>query len=168
MITNGLYADVLKLGHHGSKTSTSGAFLNKVNPDYAVISCGMENSYGHPHKETLNKLHSKGVKIFRTDEQGTVIATSDGSEISWSTQPSATNKAGQSTGIQESAKEAKSTEATIAPAQAKAITYVLNTKTKKFHLPTCGSLPTTNRENTDESRDEVIADGYVPCKKCNP
>ena len=45
---------------------------------------------------------------------------------------------------------------------------MLNTKTKKFHLPTCGALPTTNRENTDMSRDEVIADGYVPCKKCNP
>lgn len=163
-----LSADVLKLGHHGSKTSTSGAFLNKVNPEYAVISCGMGNSYGHPHKETLNKLHSKGVKILRTDEQGTVIATSDGTDITWSTQPSTTNKAGQLTGTQESAKEAKSTEATIASAQAKAITYVLNTKTKKFHLPTCGSLPTTNRENTDESRDEVIADGYVPCKKCNP
>lgn len=163
-----LSADVLKLGHHGSKTSTSGAFLNKVNPEYAVISCGMGNSYGHPHKETLNKLNSKGVKILRTDEQGTVIATSDGTDITWSTQPSTTNKAGQLTGTQESAKEAKSTEATIAPAQAKAITYVLNTKTKKFHLPTCGSLPTTNRENTDESRDEVIADGYVPCKKCKP
>ena len=136
-----LSADVLKLGHHGSKTSTSGTFLNKVNPDYAVISCGMGNSYGHPHKEALNKLHSKGVKIFRTDEQGTVIATSDGTDITWSTQPSTTNKA---------------------------ITYVLNTKTKKFHLPTCGSLPTTNRENTNESRDEVISDGYAPCKRCNP
>ena len=100
-----LSADVLKLGHHGSKTSTSGAFLNKVNPEYAVISCGMGNSYGHPHKETLNKLHSKGVKILRTDEQGTVIATSDGTDITWSTQPSTTNKAGQLTGTQESAKE---------------------------------------------------------------
>lgn len=163
-----LSADVLKLGHHGSKTSTSGAFLNKVNPEYAVISCGMGNSYGHPHKETLNKLHSKGIKVFRTDEQGTIIATSDGINIKWSTQPSTTNKAGQSTGEQESAKETKSAEATIAPAQVKAITYVLNTKTKKFHLPTCGSLPTTNRENSDMSRDEVISEGYVPCKKCNP
>lgn len=80
--------------------------MNKVNPEYAVISCGMGNSYGHPHKETLNKLHSKGVKILRTDEQGTVIATSDGTDITWSTQPSTTNKAGQLTGTQESAKEA--------------------------------------------------------------
>lgn len=164
-----LSADVLKLGHHGSKTATSGAFLNKVNPDYAVISCGMGNSYGHPHKETLNKLYSKGIKIFRTDEQGTVIATSDGTDITWSTQPSTTNKAGlNGKAPQESSEALKSTEETLAAAQAKAITYVLNTKTKKFHLPTCGALPTTNRENTDMSRDEVIADGYVPCKKCNP
>ena len=158
--------DVLKLGHHGSKTSTSGAFLEKVNPEYAVISCGLGNSYGHPTEETLNKLRYNGVKVFRTDEQGTIIATSDGTDISWSTQPSTSNKAGVPAEKTNEASESK--EETTAQAQAKTVTYVLNTKTKKFHLPSCGSLPTTNRAYTDESRDEVIADGYVPCKRCNP
>ncbi|EKN41272.1 hypothetical protein CFSAN001627_14303 [Clostridium botulinum CFSAN001627] len=75
--------DVLKLGHHGSKTSTTQAFLNKVNPKYAVVSCGKNNSYKHPHQETLNKLKAKNIKVYRTDEAGTIIATSNGSSLSF-------------------------------------------------------------------------------------
>ncbi len=90
-------ADVLKVGHHGSRTASSEAFLQAVEPTYAVISCGQDNSYGHPHAETLNKLRSMGVKVFRTDEQGTVVATSDGHEISWNCAPSDTWKAGENT-----------------------------------------------------------------------
>lgn len=78
-------ADVLKCGHHGSDTSTSTAFLNAVNPKYAVISCGKDNDYGHPDASTLNKLAAKSVKLFRTDEQGTIVATSDGTNITWNT-----------------------------------------------------------------------------------
>ena len=88
-------ADVLKVGHHGSRTASSEAFLQEVEPTYAVISCGQDNSYGHPHAETLNTLRSMGVKVFRTDEQGTVTATSDGHEISWNCAPSTTWKAGE-------------------------------------------------------------------------
>lgn len=84
-----LDADVLKAGHHGSRTSTSDAFLAAVSPTYAVISCGVGNDYGHPHAETLAKLQSAGVKLFRTDLQGTIIATSSGSGITWSLEPCA-------------------------------------------------------------------------------
>lgn len=90
-------ADVLKVGHHGSRTASSEAFLQAVEPTYAVISCGQDNSYGHPHAETLNTLRSMGVKVFRTDEQGTVTATSNGHEISWNCAPSDTWKAGENT-----------------------------------------------------------------------
>ena len=76
-----LFADVLKCGHHGSRTSTSAKFLKAVAPDYAVISCGTDNSYGHPHKEVLEKLDKLGVEIFRTDQDGTVLAVSDGETI---------------------------------------------------------------------------------------
>ena len=71
-------ADVLKCGHHGSRTSTSAKFLKAVNPSYAVISCGAENSYGHPHDGTLQKLEKLGVEILRTDEDGTVLIASGG------------------------------------------------------------------------------------------
>lgn len=77
-------ADVLKVGHHGSDTSTSDAFLAKVNPKYAVISVGTGNDYGHPHQVTLNKLNAEGITIYRTDLNGTVIAISDGKNISFS------------------------------------------------------------------------------------
>ncbi|GAA0076442.1 ComEC/Rec2 family competence protein [Clostridium sp. CTA-5] len=73
--------DVLKLGHHGSRSSTSQAFLDKVNPKYAIVSCGKDNDYGHPHKETLDKLNKREVKIFRTDLNGTIIAVSNQKNI---------------------------------------------------------------------------------------
>ncbi|MBU3175754.1 MBL fold metallo-hydrolase [Clostridium estertheticum] len=80
-------ADVLKVGHHGSSSSTTQAFLDKVNPKYAIISVGKDNSYGHPHKSTMDKLKAKGVKVYRTDESGTIVATSDGKNITFNTKP---------------------------------------------------------------------------------
>ena len=91
-------ADVLKVGHHGSRSSSSQKFLKAVDPSYAVISCGEDNSYGHPHAETLNNLRAMGVDVFRSDEQGTIVAVSDGSQITWNSAPSESWKAGEPTG----------------------------------------------------------------------
>ena len=74
-------------GHHGSATATTWDLLQKTVPEYAVISCGAGNSYGHPHKDTMDKLADMGIQVFRTDEQGTVIAVSDGSNIQWNQSP---------------------------------------------------------------------------------
>ncbi len=82
-----IQADILKVGHHGSHSSTTQPFLDKVNPKYAVISCEKGNDYGHPHKESLTKLNAKNINIFRTDLNGTIIATSDGKEISFNVKP---------------------------------------------------------------------------------
>ncbi len=76
-----LKADVLKIGHHGSRTSTTPAFLKAVNPKYAVICVGKGNDYGHPHRETLQRLKQAGVKVYRTDLNGTVVFNTDGKEI---------------------------------------------------------------------------------------
>ncbi len=81
----GVGADVLKCGHHGSSSSTSKAFLEAVDPLYAVISCGAGNSYGHPHRETLQSLRERDVTVYRTDEDGTVLAKSDGKDIAFET-----------------------------------------------------------------------------------
>ncbi len=87
-ITADLQADMLKVGHHGSDTSTSREFLNKVKPTYAVISVGNDNSYGHPSNDVLALLDELNVNVFRTDEQGTIVAKSDGDMILINKQPS--------------------------------------------------------------------------------
>ncbi|HEX3027479.1 MAG TPA: ComEC/Rec2 family competence protein [Clostridia bacterium] len=81
-----LQADVLKVGHHGSQTATSAAFLKAVNPRYAVISVGASNSYGLPDESVISRLENAGVKVFRTDENGTVIFKSDGDTITCNTE----------------------------------------------------------------------------------
>lgn len=80
-LTGDLSADVLKVGHHGSDTSTPQYFLEAVDPQIAVISCGKDNDYGHPHKKTLKRLQNYGCEIYRTDEQQTIVVSSDGAEI---------------------------------------------------------------------------------------
>jgi competence protein ComEC len=80
-ITSDMSADVLKVGHHGSRTSTTEKFLQEVNPEYAVISCGKDNDYGHPHSEVIALLNQFDITYYRTDTQGTIIISSDGSSI---------------------------------------------------------------------------------------
>ena len=76
-----LKSDVLKVGHHGSRTSSSPEFVAEVAPSTAVMACGKDNTYGHPHKETLETLSNFGAKIFRTDQDGRVTFISDGVKV---------------------------------------------------------------------------------------
>lgn len=76
-----LDCDVLKVGHHGSSSSTTERFLDAVSPEYALISCGVGNKYGHPHKETVEKLEKGNVKTHRTDKTGNIVLVFDGKDI---------------------------------------------------------------------------------------
>lgn len=87
--------DVYQAGHHGSRTSSSETLLNAANPAYAVISCAEGNSYGHPHAQTLNEFRYRGIKVYRTDEQGTIVCTTDGIELKWNCSPSESWKSGE-------------------------------------------------------------------------
>ncbi len=141
-------ATVLKVGHHGSSTSTSYPFLRAVAPQYAVISCGTNNSYGHPHDETLSRLRDADVTLYRTDLQGTVICRSDGKSVSFSTEKNAD-----------------------APTNPTAITeegYIGNRNSKVFHRPGCASLPKEQNRVTFSSRTEAVEAGYTPCGSCKP
>lgn len=141
-------ADVLKVGHHGSHSSSSKEFLEAADPSYAVISCGEDNSYGHPHAETLNNLRAMGVEVFRSDEQGTILAVSDGSKITWNSAPSDSWKAG---------------EASVSGS------YIGNKNNGKLHRAGCNSLPMEKNQVLFSTREEAVRAGYDdPCKRCNP
>lgn len=99
ILANGLdiECNVYKAGHHGSKTASTKELIELASPEYVVVSCGEDNSYGHPHAEPMNLFRSKGMQLFRTDEQGSIIATADGKDITWNCAPTDSWKAGEST-----------------------------------------------------------------------
>lgn len=138
-----LTADILKVGHHGSSTSTCDAFLRAVNPSYAVIPVGIANDYGHPHRETLQALRARNIEIFRTDRHGSIVCVWN-DNITWMV---------ERTGEQERKQ------------------YVLNTKSKVYHLPTCeniADMSEKNKKNYKATNDELEAMGYFPCGGCRP
>lgn len=86
-----LKSDLIKIGHHGSSSSTSDKFLKSVNPDYAVICVGKDNSYNHPNKSVMARLKKYGIKVYRTDEQGSITVISDGKNITFDKSPASYN-----------------------------------------------------------------------------
>ncbi len=95
--------DLLKVPHHGSDSSTCRSFLQATDPDYAVLSVGEDNRYGHPSSQIISRLVNQGIELYRTDKQGTIIAVSDGKNISFNventdTEPTHNNKATASSG----------------------------------------------------------------------
>ena len=76
-----LQSDIIKIAHHGSNSSSSAEFLNTVSPTYAVISCGKNNEYGHPHKDIINELNKRQINIYRTDRNGDIVFIFDGNNL---------------------------------------------------------------------------------------
>ena len=162
ILENGLSvkADVYQAGHHGSDTSSCAEFLEAVDPDYAVISCEEGNSYGHPHAAVLNSLRAMGVSVFLTDEQGSMIARSDGTKITWNSAPSDTWKAGERTGsgVQKQGAGTKGKGA-----------YIGNKNNGKLHRATCEKLPQKENRAVFDTKKEAVDAGYDdPCKLCKP
>lgn len=146
-----LDADLLKVGHHGSSSSTSYVFLNEVMPEYAVIQCGQDNDYGHPHEETLSRLRDADVKLYRNDLQGDILAVSDGVTVTVTTARNAGVETNPTAQDQETVDY-----------------YIGNTRSQKFHRPTCGSLPAEQNQILFEDRAAAVAAGYAPCGQCKP
>lgn len=175
ILNNGISikADVYKAGHHGSKSSSSEEFVDEISPEYAVVSCGEGNDYGHPHAQTLNTFRSRGIKVFRTDEQGSIVANSDGNKITWNAAPSDTWQAGEPTKGNNNKNSDSSSEAVTSTIKetGSGQYYILNINTYKFHRPDCKSvskMAEKNKEVSTASREDIISQGYSPCKNCNP
>ena len=162
MINKGyaLQADVLKVGHHGSTSSTTTAFLSKVKPTYAVICVGADNTYGHPSSSILQRLNNAGVTVYRTDIYGTVVITSDGQDLYVVFEKDANTYA--------QAPPPTAAVSAASPTSSPAMMYIGNKNTKKFHKPTCGSLPNPENQVALYSRDEAINLGFTPCGICKP
>lgn len=171
-----LDCDVLVPGHHGSATATSWDFLQKTVPEYAVISCGKDNQYGHPDKDTMDKLQSMDIQIFRTDLQETIIVTSNGTDLKWSVEPCNDYSPGsvEDTGTQaqeevtqaavETQPPAPETPQEVQPPAQTEMVWIPATGEKYHNKPNCGRMnPNTARQI---SRADAEASGYEACKKC--
>lgn len=167
-----LHADVYLAGHHGSDTASSQVFMDAVSPAYAVISCGEGNSYGHPHAEVLNRFRSMGIQVFRTDEQGSVIAESDGSVVTWNCAPSETWQTGERTQNAQSdavTLPAQEQKPVVVEEASQAGNYIGNRNNGKLHKASCSYLPDPQNRVPFATKEEAVAAGYDdPCKRCNP
>ncbi len=159
-----LQADVLKVGHHGSSDSTSEAFLTAVGPKYAVISVGRQNSYGHPSAATLELLRETCRSVYRTDLQGDILITSDGSRLSVSPGKSASGEEIFTPGV--------FPEPTAGvPNEASQYSYIANKNSMVFHLTSCPSVTQMKESNKvflTGTREDAVAQGYSPCGNCKP
>lgn len=178
-------ADIYVVNHHGSSTSSMDAFLDRVSPRFAVISCGKVNGYGHPSMETLQRLQTLNVSMFRTDVQGSITAYSDGTDIWFSkdpctdwtagdgnvTFPTLENDDGAGVTRVHLNSQKMAGNSVVDTEQEQDFQYVCNTNTKKFHYPGCDSvsqMKEANRLNTNLTREELLAEGYEPCGNCKP
>ncbi len=162
LLNSGLDADVLKVGHHGSHSSSSKSFIQAVSPEIAVISVGEGNSYGHPHADTLAILNDVGADIYRTDEVGTVIITADqNKKITVDKKASTVKENAPPVVVSPSADETESNVVT----ENNQSQVVYRTKTgSKYHRSGCSYL----KSKIETTVSEAQAMGLGACSRCNP
>lgn len=160
-----LAATVLLVGHHGSDTSTTYPFLRAVAPQYAVISVGEGNDYGHPTEAVLSRLRDADVELYRTDLHGDIVCLSDGKNVSFETEKTTDCDVFTQSPRPSPAADPKP-ETTPSECD-----YVRNTNSMKFHYPDCDSVQKMKEHNKSfftGTRDELVSQGYGPCGSCKP
>jgi len=153
-----LRSTLLKVGHHGSSTSTSYRFLREVAPQYGVISVGTDNEYGHPTEEVLSRLRDADVTLYRTDLQGDIICKSNGNTLTFTT--------AKQSGVSTNPTETDRTESDSSAVTEYA--YIGNLNSRIFHETDCSSLPGESNRIYFTTRQEAIDAGYTPCGRCDP
>lgn len=154
-----LKSTLLKVGHHGSDSSTTYPFLREVMPEYAVISVGEGNSYGHPTEQVLSRLFDAGVTVYRTDQMGEIIVKSDGERLSFETARQVQPLPGRSgqPEVLDGQGQVRGEDSCIG-----------NLNSKVFHRPACASLPAEENRIYFAARETAIQDNYKPCGRCQP
>ena len=162
--------DVLKVGHHGSRSSTNYRWLREAAPSYAVISVGIDNEYGHPSEDVLSRLRDAEVTVYRTDMQGHIVCASNGETVSFITERNADADTLRDAGAGGNHKDHEMPATAEDTAKAE-ITYICNTNSMKFHYPDCSSVADMadhNKLEVASTREELIEQGYTPCGRCKP
>lgn len=162
-----LSATVLKVGHHGSDTSTTYPFLREIMPKYAVVSVGKDNSYGHPTEDTLSRLRDAEVEVYRTDLQGDIKCVSDGESVSFSvaknenvdTLAPAIKVETTPTQTQTDEPEVES-ESESTPSEP--MVWIPKSGSKYHSKSSCSNM----KNPTQVTESEAQAEGYTRCKKC--
>ncbi|MBE6618218.1 MAG: MBL fold metallo-hydrolase [Ruminococcaceae bacterium] len=162
-----LSCDVLKVGHHGSKYSSTASFLSKTGADYGVICVG-SNSYGHPTADALSRLSSAGITVYRTDKDGNVVFSTNGATLTLPGGGTVSGGSGSGTSSGGSSSGSTSSGSSSSGSSSSSTEYFIgNTETKVFHLPTCGNLPAASKRNTMYNYWWIInIAGYTPCGRC--
>ena len=153
--------EVLKLAHHGSKSSSSMDYLSAVNPDYIVISVGRGNDYGHPTEVVMNRLSKLDAEVFRTDLQNTVIMKTDGKNVTFETSSLCLDGDGDGEGA--------APEAMIGCDKEDA-KFIASDSGKKYHTFECSYAKKISEDKAVyfSSKDEAEENVYEACKSCNP
>ncbi len=163
ILSGDISAEILKVGHHGSSSSSSASFLSRVSPKVAVISVGTGNSYGHPTAETLSKLQAAGATIYRTDLNGNIVVTTDGSTYSVSTSKIAAYSVPAAVTSSQTQTQTQTVQPTAQDTQEETV-YVTKTGSK-YHRAGCKYLKDSSIPMS--LKDAQVA-GYTPCSACNP
>ncbi len=176
--------DVIKIGHHGSETSTGYRLLREAEPSIAVISVAAAKNYGHPEAEVLTRLRDADVRVYRTDMQGHIVITSDGNNLNVTTEK---NQDADTNPSKPDPVDPLPSEPEIPPTEEPETppaeepekppveepedipsSYIGNKNSKIFHLPSCSSLPKESNRVYFADRSDAISSGFTPCKRCKP
>ena len=154
---NNLNVDILKIAHHGSSSGSSPLFIKSVKPEMAVICCAEGNQYGHPHQETLTLFQNLGIEIYRTDLNGNILIETNGKDYQVFIE-------------KESIRGPPKVKSETKTSGSQEYKYAASKNSDVFHYISCFYVARIKPGNLIlfKTREEAIASGRRPCKKCNP
>lgn len=156
-ITADVSADFVKIGHHGSKTSSSEDFVRRVGASFAAVSVAEENDYNLPVKQIISRWSNSGAKVMMTKEVGNIVAQSDGKNLTVNGETVSISDGESGTAVSEN--------------QTQDSRYIINKNTKKIHTTDCpltDDISNKNKDYTTLTVSQLEKQGYTPCKSCNP